>query len=441
MSGNENKSVRCAIYTRKSSDEGLEKEFTSLDAQRERCEDYIASQKGEGWKCLPDRYDDGGYSGGSMERPALRRLLADVAAGKIDIVLTYKVDRLSRSLADFTRLIDTFESRKVAFVSVTQRFDTSQAMGRLTLNMLLSFAQFERELASERTRDKIAASRRRGQWWGARPPLGYGIDRDTSTLVVMPEEAALVRHIFETYVRTRSLIRTATELNAAGHRTKRWRYRDGREVGGRKWDKPHVRLVIANVTVRGMVSHKGEFHPGRHEAIVADDLWRTANDILASNARNGSDASQPLRHGLLNGLLRCAACEAAMTHTCAVRRSRTYRYYVCGSASRNGRSSCPYPSVPAEQVESFVLAKVRDSLADRDIIDAAAAALEGADVPAHRHDVTRLLRDFDPVWSRLNAGERKRLLGLVISRIDCDAANDRLSITFADLTEREVAQS
>jgi len=231
MSKNNDKqpTIRCAIYTRKSTDEGLEQEFNSLDAQREAGEAYIASQKHEGWVCMPDRYDDGGFTGGNMERPAMKRLLADIEAGGIDCIVVYKVDRLSRSLLDFARVMETFEKHSVAFVSVTQQFNTSTSMGRLMLNVLLSFAQFEREIISERTRDKIAATRRKGKWSGGMPMLGYDVDLRGGRLLVNENEARTVRTIFELYLEHQSLIETVKVLNSRGWATKRWATRKGHE--------------------------------------------------------------------------------------------------------------------------------------------------------------------------------------------------------------------
>ena len=220
--------VRCAILTRTSTEEGLDSDFNSLDAQRESGEAYVASQKQEGWVALPTRYDDGGYSGGTLDRPALQRLLADIEAGRIDCVVVYKLDRLSRSLLDFAKLIEIFDRHNVSFVSVTQRFDTSTSMGRLMLNILLSFAQFEREIIGERIRDKVAATRRKGKYTGGPPVLGYGVDRDRKRLVVNPEEAELVRRIFSDFVRTGSTTTLAQRLNEEGHTTKSWTTKEGR---------------------------------------------------------------------------------------------------------------------------------------------------------------------------------------------------------------------
>ena len=236
------KTVRCAIYTRKSTEEGLEKEFNSLDAQREAAKAYIASQQHEGWLCLPEPYDDGGYTGGNMERPALQRLMTDIANGRLDGVVVYKVDRLSRSLLDFGRIIETFDQHGVAFVSVTQQFNTATSMGRLVLNVLLSFAQFEREIISERTRDKIAATRRKGKWSGGLPILGYGVQN--MRLVVNDQEADMVRAIFALYLRQQSLCGVVAELQRRGWLNKRWRTRKGHEVGGGPFTKSSLHKLL-----------------------------------------------------------------------------------------------------------------------------------------------------------------------------------------------------
>ncbi|MBE7506941.1 MAG: recombinase family protein [Planctomycetia bacterium] len=273
MTGNNTKArrinqIRCAIYTRKSTEEGLEQEFNSLDAQREAGEAFIASQKAEGWVALPERYDDGGFTGANIERPALKRLMADVETGRIDCIVVYKVDRLSRSLLDFARLMETFEKYRISFVSVTQQFNTTHSMGRLTLNILLSFAQFEREIISERTRDKIAAARRKGKWSGGMPVLGYDLTKD-SKLQVNAEEAERVRAIFKLYIEKQSLIRTAEELANRGWRAKQWTTRKGTARGGRHFDKGSLRQLLTCVTYLGKVKYKDEVHPGEHNPNIS----------------------------------------------------------------------------------------------------------------------------------------------------------------------------
>ena len=258
------RTVRCAIYTRKSTSEGLDQAFNSLDAQREACGAYVASQKALGWLVIPTRYDDGGFTGGNIERPAIRQLLDDIEAGRVDCVVVYKVDRLSRSLLDFARIIKLFEDRQIHFVSVTQHFNTADSIGRLTLNILLSFAQFERELISERTRDKIAAARRRGQWCGGRPILGYDLVKGECRLTVNPVEAEQVRTIFQTYLEKESVLSAAQVLNARGWTTKRWTAANGHIIGGRPFDRANLRHLLTNVAYVGRVRYRDETHPGQH---------------------------------------------------------------------------------------------------------------------------------------------------------------------------------
>ena len=352
--------VRCAIYTRKSTQDGLEQEFNSLDAQRESAEAYIASQKAEGWVCLPDRYDDGGFTGGNMDRPAVARLMADIEAGKVDCVVVYKVDRLSRSLIDFARMMELFERKKISFVSVTQQFNTTQSMGRLTLNILLSFAQFEREIISERTRDKIAAARRKGKWSGGRSVLGYDVDPVTKKLVVNRIEANVVREIFRMYCEKRSLLDVCRDLNRRGLRTKTVKTRKGAAYGGREWDKPALLKMLTNILYRGRVRYKAETFPGEHEAIVDEALWTKVHELLRSNGRAGGMLVRNKYGALLKGLIHCGPCGLTMGHTTANKNgSRVYRYYVCYKAQKQGWDSCPCRSLPAEQIEGFVVEQIK----------------------------------------------------------------------------------
>ena len=355
-----NDKVRCAIYTRKSTDEGLDQEFNSLDAQREAAEAYIASQRGEGWECLPDHYDDGGYTGGNMERPALKRLMADIEAGKVDCIVVYKVDRLSRSLLDFTRIIGTFEKHSVSFVSVTQQFNTTTSMGRLTLNILLSFAQFEREIISERTRDKIAAARRKGKWSGGMPILGYDIAPEGGKLLVNEDEAAIVRSIFNLYIDRLSLIETIKELDARGWASKRWTTRKGRERGGKPFTKNSLFKLLTNVLYIGKITYKDEVHDGEHPAIVDGEIFRRAQRLLRRNGTTGGKHVRNRFGALLKGLLHCTPCDCAMTHTHTKKgENKRYRYYVCQNAQKRGWHNCPSKSIPAPEIEKFVVDQVR----------------------------------------------------------------------------------
>jgi site-specific DNA recombinase len=353
------KTIRCAIYTRKSTEEGLEQEFNSLDAQREAAEAYIASQKAEGWVCLADRYDDGGFSGGNIERPALKRLLADVEADRIDCIVVYKVDRLSRSLLDFTRIMETLDRREVSFVSVTQQFNTTSSMGRLTMNILLSFAQFEREIISERTRDKMWAARKKGKWVGGHPVLGYDVDSRGGRLVVNEAEAARVRSVFELYLDRQSLMETLKELDLRGWVNKRWITKKGRDTGGKPFTKTGLSKLISNMLYIGKVPFHGEVYDGEHDAIVSEHLWQRAQEVLRRNNNNGGSQVRNKYGALLKGILRCGSCGSAMTHTHTLKRNTRYRYYVCTTAQKRGWETCPTKSVPASEIERFVIDRIR----------------------------------------------------------------------------------
>jgi len=275
------KGLRCAIYTRVSTEHGLEQEFNSLAAQREACEAYITSQKHEGWALRPARYDDGGYSGGSMDRPALQQLLADIRAGLIDTVVVYKVDRLTRSLADFAKLVELFDAHQASFVSVIQSFNTTSSMGRLTLNVLLSFAQFEREVTGERIRDKIAASKKKGLWMGGHVPLGYRVEN--RRLTVDEQEAATVRLIFERYLALGSLPALQQELREQAIRTRPRQQASGRIIGGVAFTNGPLAHLLRNRVYLGEINHKGHSHPGEHDAIIAPDLFDAVQARLAAN--------------------------------------------------------------------------------------------------------------------------------------------------------------
>ncbi len=319
------KTLRCAIYTRKSSEEGLEQNFNSLHAQRESCAAYILSQAGEGWSEIPTVYNDGGYSGGSMDRPGLKALLADIGKGLIDVVVVYKVDRLTRSLADFARIVELFDQRGISFVSITQAFNTTTSMGRLTLNVLLSFAQFEREVTGERIRDKIAASKKKGMWMGGRPPLGYdGVDQ---RLVINPQEAETVRHIFNRYLELRSVPRLTDEMVAAGIESKRWINRKGEAVGGRPLARGAVYHLLANPVYRGGIRHGEIVYPHAHPAIIDQDVWDQVQATLAGNGPDLPNAPlQPTDVLLKDLLFDPRGVPMASLH--ANRRDKRYRYYV-----------------------------------------------------------------------------------------------------------------
>ena len=316
---------RCAIYTRKSSEEGLEQEFNSLAAQREACEAYIRSQQHEGWALAKTRYDDGWFSGGSMERPALQQLLTDIRTGRIDIVVVYKVDRLTRSLADFARLVEIFDKEGVSFVSVTQQFNTTSSMGRLTLNVLLSFAQFEREVTGERIRDKIAASKQKGLWMGGNVPLGY--DASGRTLVINPAEAETVRQIFALYRELGRVRRVKEAADQLGLKTKRGTTANGSERGGKPLSRGHIYRLLSNPIYTGQIAHKGQLYPGQHPALIDAEAWTAVRDQLAAKARRHRSQVGAAEPSLLAGMLTDGHGNRFIPSH-AVKNGRRYRYYV-----------------------------------------------------------------------------------------------------------------
>ncbi|MBA3326268.1 MAG: recombinase family protein [Rhodobacteraceae bacterium] len=346
------KQVRCAIYTRKSTEEGLEQAFNSLDAQRESCAAYVASQKHEGWTALADRYDDGGFSGGSIERPALQALLSDVQAGKIDVVVVYKVDRLTRALADFARIVAIFDAAGVSFVSVTQAFNTTTSMGRLTLNVLLSFAQFEREVTAERIRDKIAASKAKGMWMGGTVPIGYRVEH--RKLVPVPEEAALVQRIVERYLALGSVSKLKTELDQAAIRTPLRHHGDGGQSGGAAFSRGKLYLLLANPVFIGRIRHKDAVHPGQHAAILDESLWRAVQEKLADNRRRRTLQIAAQSPSALAGKLFDPDGEK-MRPSHARKNGRRYRYYVSRDlVERSVDDGAHGWRIPAGEIESAV---------------------------------------------------------------------------------------
>ena len=479
--------VRCAIYTRKSTAVGLEQDFTSLDAQREACEAYTASQKHEGWQVLSTRYDDGGFTGANMERPALAQLLRDVDAGEVDCVVVYKVDRLSRSLLDFTWLLNHLEQSGVAFVSVTQHFNSQTSMGRLTLHILLSFAQFEREMISERTRDKMGAARRKGKYLGGQPPLGYDVDRDRKRLVVNETEANLVREIFHGYLREQSILAVVKRLNAQGHRNKQWTTKAGRQRGGRPFTVTHIQHMLNNPVYAGKVRYENVVYDGEHDAIIPEGTFDTVCDVLTRNRRARSSVRRASLGLIPRGLLRCRRCDSVMFHTYSQKGPHRYRYYVCSTAQKRGYAACATGSVSAPALEAALVQSLRSLATDtrgqaqalerthrtiekrclqmREDMDTTHGALhrltrdpgpDGADLTmAERERQTELeqrlsllrlecaelearkldagelrsaLAIFEPTWEVLIPAERAKVLATLVERVDYDG-KERLAIT------------
>ncbi len=352
---------RCAIYTRKSSAEGLEQDFNSLHAQREACEAYIASQKHEGWAAASARYDDGGFSGGSTERPALQRLLADIRQARVDVVVVYKVDRLTRSLADFAKIVEIFDAHGVSFVSITQQFNTTSSMGRLTLNVLLSFAQFEREVTAERIRDKIAASKKKGLWMGGLPPLGYDV-RD-KRLIINPAEAERVRELFRLYLKIGSVRRLKEEVDRRGLLTKRRSPREGGEVGGKPFSRGHLYALLSNPVYIGKIRHKGALYGGQHESIVDDRIFAVVQERLVAQAPRRHSAKNQNSPHLLTGLIFDETGDR-LSPTHAVKKGRRYRYYVSCRLTAARRKEKDGWRLPAREIEQLVVGALASLLRD-----------------------------------------------------------------------------
>ena len=398
--------LRCAIYTRKSSEEGLDMEFNSLDAQREACEAYVVSQRAEGWAAIREPYDDGGVSGGTLDRPALKRLLADVEAGLIDVIVVYKIDRLSRSLMDFARLVEIFERNQVTFVSVTQSFNTTTSMGRLTLNILLSFAQFEREVIGERIRDKVAASRKRGMWMGGYVPLGYDVhDRK---LVVNENEAATVRMIFQRFALIGSATMLAKALAAEGVLNKR----------GKLIDKGFLYKLINNRVYLGEAVHKGTAYPGEHAAIIDQALWDNVHAVLQESPRLRAKNTRAQTPALLKGII-FTETGTAMTPTATKKGSRLYRYYASMDLIRNrpiGESTGPL-RLPAGMVEDAVIGEIRRMIRAPEIAARVLKMLREESPTADEKATIKALGEFDQIWTALYPAEQTRIIQLLVDRV------------------------
>jgi DNA invertase Pin-like site-specific DNA recombinase len=397
--------LRCAVYTRKSSEEGLEQEFNSLDAQREACEAYIASQKAEGWLLVPDRYDDGGISGATLERPALQRLLAGIEAQRVDVVVVYKIDRLSRALMDFSKLVEVFDRNNVTFVSVTQSFNTTTSMGRLTLNILLSFAQFEREVIGERIRDKFAASRKKGMWMGGFVPLGYEVkDRK---LIVKKAEAATVRMIFERFAKIGSATVLVRALRTEGIRGKQ----------GKLVDKGYVYKLLNNRVYVGEAVHKGTAYPGEHQAIIDRALWDRVHTILQDSPRRRGAHSRAQTPSLLKGLI-FGPTGRAMTPSHTRKAGRLYRYYVSTDVLRRDAEACTVRRVPAAEIENAVVDHLRGLLRAPEIIVRTWRAARQSMGDIKEADVREALERLDPLWDELFPAEQARIVQLLVERVD-----------------------
>jgi site-specific DNA recombinase len=413
--------LRCAVYTRKSSEEGLEMEFNSLDAQREACEAYVASQRAEGWILVPDRYDDGGFSGGTLERPGLKRLRADIEVGKVDVVVVYKIDRLSRSLMDFSRLVEVFEEHKVTFVSVTQSFNTTTSMGRLTLNVLLSFAQFEREVIGERIRDKVAASRKKGIWMGGWAPLGYDVkDRK---LVVNETDAKLVRSIFQRFLKIGSATTLARELIRENIRNKY----------GKLIDKGILYKMLNNPVYVGLAMHKGISYPGEHVGIIDRKIWDRIQAKFQASPRKRAGATRAQTPALLKGIIFDPA-GAAMSPTHTRKNGRLYRYYLSQTVLKQGSGERPVARVPAAEIEKIVIEQVRLLLLSPEIIVQTWRNARKSIKGLTESDVRSALLAFEPLWNELFPAEQSRIIELLVERVDVQTDRVDVKLRIAGVT-------
>jgi site-specific DNA recombinase len=406
---------RCAVYCRVSSDERLDQSFNSIDAQKEAGHAFIASQRAEGWIPVADDYDDGGFSGGHMERPALKRLMTDIEDGRIDTVVVYKIDRLTRSLADFSKMVEVFDRMGISFVSVTQQFNTTSSMGRLTLNVLLSFAQFEREVTGERIRDKISASKRKGMWMGGVPPLGYDVKEHC--LVPNPREAALVKHIFVRFAELGSSTKLVKELKLDGATSKSWTALSGNVREGRPIDKSLIYKLLCNRTYLGELKHRGEWLKGVHKPLIDSDVWEAAQAVLRVSPRTRGNLARGEVPFLLKGLI-VAEDGRAMTATWSRRPSgKLYRYYLHTRDNKEHAAASGLPRIPAPQIEARVLDQLRAFFRAPELMSQVTDALTAQGSSLDEATVQIALLQLDRIWNQLFPAEQQRIVRLLVKRV------------------------
>ena len=413
--------MRCAVYTRKSSEEGLDQEYNSIDAQRDAGHAYIASQRAEGWIAVADDYDDPAFSGGNMERPALKRLMADIEAGKIDVIVIYKIDRLTRSLADFSKMVEVFERQGVSFVSVTQQFNTTTSMGRLMLNVLLSFAQFEREVTGERIRDKIAASKRKGMWMGGIPPIGY--DVANRRLIPNEAEAKTIAHIFQRFVELGSTTKLVKELRLDGVTSKAWTTQDGRVREGKPIDKGLIYKVLNNRTYLGELRHKELWYQAEHPPIITKSIWDDVHAILSTNGRVRATTTRAKTQYLLKGIVFGSDGRAMSPFQTAKQNGRRYRYYVPQRDIKEHAGASGLPRMPAAELESAVLEQLRGHLRSPDVVRDVLPQAQKYDPTLDEAVVTVAMKRLDDVWDQLFPAEQMRIVRLLVRQVNVSPNN------------------
>ena len=421
--------VRCAIYTRKSSEEGLEQSFNSLQAQREACEAYIASQRHEGWHTIAKKYDDGGFTGGNMNRPGLKQLLEDIAARLVDTVVVYKVDRLTRSLMDFAKIIEAFDQKGVTFVSVTQQFNTTTSMGRLTLNVLLSFAQFEREVTGERIRDKVAASKKKGMWMGGPVPLGY--DLADRKLVINQKEAKIIQEIFEQYLRLGSVAELKKYLERRRIRTKVRTSADGGVFGGKHYSRGALYKLLNNRLYIGQIAHRGETYAGQHPAIISEELWKKVSALLAANNQGQRRAGGTPAASILTGLVFDTEGNR-YTPTHAVKGQRRYRYYTSQAVIQKRKQSSYLDRIPAKELEDLVSFRVKELLDSPDQL--AAAWVESGCSDARLPQITDAAQALAADWLTLPCGERAEILRSSVCQVVISPSEVQIRVDIGSLS-------
>lgn len=418
--------LRCAVYTRKSSEEGLDQEYNSIDAQRDAGHAYIASQRAEGWIAVADDYDDPAFSGGNMERPGLKRLIADIEAGKIDVVVIYKIDRLTRSLSDFSRMVEVFERQGVSFVSVTQQFNTTTSMGRLMLNVLLSFAQFEREVTGERIRDKITASKKKGMWMGGIPPLGY--DVENRRLVQNAKEAKLVRHIFQRFVEIGSTTLLVKELRLDGVTSKAWVTQDGKVREGKPIDKSLIYKLLNNRTYLGELRHKEQWYQAEHIAIIDEKLWGDVQAILASNGRVRGNATRAKVPYLLKGIVFGNDGRALSPWHTTKKNGRRYRYYIPQRDAKEFAGASGLPRLPADQLETAVLDQLRTIMRQPTMIGEIVPQAIALNDKLDEAQITVAMTRLDIIWDQLFPAEQTRIVKLLVEKVIVSTTNIELRL-------------